>query len=480
MNSTIQNTRKIAHNTAIQIAGKAISTLLGLIGIGMMTRYLGLEQFGWYITAISFLQFIGILIDFGMTPVSAQMLSEPAHDKDQLLRNLLGFRFISAVIFLSLSPAISLLFPYPTEVKQAIALLTISFLAIAMNQVFVGYYQKKLTMHIQAIGDVIGRAVLVIGMWFMITNRAGFLPVMIVVGSASISYMLFLWIVATRATRIRLAFDLHIWKAIMHKSWPIAISIIFNVVYLRGDVILLSWFQKFEEVGLYGAAYRVIDILGQTAMMMMGVILPLLAFSWTHKKRDEFKKQYQQAFDAIMLFAVPVTIGTILLANKIMVFVAGTEFAMAGTPLQILAIAVFGVYFGAIFGHTAVAIDKQKQTMWIYISNAIISLIAYLYFIPRFGMYGAAWVTVFSEIYAGLFLFLVISHYTKESLQYRALVKFLFSSVIMAIGIILLPNLHVVLLAIIGAVIYGIMIILTRAVSRNTLHHIFSPKNKII
>ncbi|MBU1895837.1 oligosaccharide flippase family protein, partial [Patescibacteria group bacterium] len=77
-------TKKIAHNTMVQIVGKIFSTVLGLVALGMMTRYLGAEQFGWYITTIAFLQFVGILIDFGLIPVTAQMMSEPKFDKIKL------------------------------------------------------------------------------------------------------------------------------------------------------------------------------------------------------------------------------------------------------------------------------------------------------------------------------------------------------------------------------------------------------------
>ena len=91
-------TRKIAHNTIIQIVGKVFSTALGLLALGMMTRYLGTEQFGWYITTISFLGFIGILIDFGLIPVTAQMMSEPQHDKKALFKNLISFRFFTALL----------------------------------------------------------------------------------------------------------------------------------------------------------------------------------------------------------------------------------------------------------------------------------------------------------------------------------------------------------------------------------------------
>ncbi len=472
----MSTTRQIAHNTAYQIGGKIISTLLGLVALGLMTRYLGQEKFGWYITTIAFLQFIGILIDFGLIPVTAQMMNEPEHDKNKLFKNLLGFRFTTAIIFLGLAPLISLFFPYPTEVKMAIGLTSISFLAVAMNQVLIGFYQTKMKMHVQALGEIAGRIVLVAGVWMMIQQNAGFVPVMIVVVLASVVYTVVLWLSATRYSTPSLAFDWSIWKSIIKKMWPIAISIIFNVVYLKGDTILLSLFRSQAEVGIYGAAYRVIDILAQTAMMLMGVMLPLLAYHWSRQLKEGFRKHYQQSFDSMMMLAVPMVVGTIILANKIMHLVAGSEFTASGGPLKILILAVFGVYLGAVFGHTAVAINKQKQTMWIYISDAIITLIGYLIFIPLYGMYGAAWMTVFSELYAGILLFLTIRHYSQERLEIKALGKIVLSSIVMGIVLLLLIELNVLLLAVIGIVIYGLSLISLKAISKETLTEILSLK----
>jgi len=470
----MSTTKAIAKNTSVQIIGKITSTALGLIGLGMMTRYLGPEKFGWYITTMSFLQFIGILIDFGLIPVTAQMLSEPAHDKNYLFRNLIGFRLVSAIIFLGLAPLLALLFPYPPQVKIAIVISTLTFLSVAMNQVFIGLYQNKLQMHLSAIGENIGRIVFTVGLWLCIKNQASFLTVMWVVVLNSAVYTLSMWYTAKKFTTITPAFNWPIWKDIMIKMWPIAISVIFNVVYLRGDTVLLSLFKSQHEVGVYGAAYRVIDILAQTSMMLMGVMLPLLTYYWSRNLKANFRKFYQQAFDGMMLFAIPLTIGTIILADKGMNLVA-PEYN-AGAPLKILALAVFGVYLGSVFGHTAVAINKQKQTIWIYVSDAILTLAGYLYFIPKFGMYGAAWMTVFSEIYAGLLLMLTIKYYIKEKLQILTFGKILLSGVLMGFALNYLIDLNVILLMIIGVVVYGLALLGTRAVSKETIKEIFAPK----
>ncbi|HLD31736.1 MAG TPA: flippase [Patescibacteria group bacterium] len=469
----MNTTRAIAFNTGVQIIGKVISTLLGLIAIGLLTRYLGQEQFGWYVTVISFLGFAGILIDFGLIPVTAQMLSEPRYSAQKLLPNLLGFRFLTAVIFFGLVPIVALFFPYNQEIKIAIAFTTISFLAISLNQVFIGFYQNQLKMHLPVIGEIISRLILVAGLGIMVLRQAGFFSLLWMVVVSSIGYTLFMWIYARRYGRTTLAFDLKIWKEISQKMWPIAVSIIFNVVYLKGDVILLSLFRSQTEVGLYGAAYRVLDIVSQTAMMIMGVMLPLLAFQWSRQLRAGFQKLYQQSFDIMMLFSLPLVVGTHLLADKIMVFVAGPQFLAAGIPLRILSWAIFWLFLGAVFAHVAVAINRQKQTMWIYISDAVLTLAGYLYFIPRHGYLGAAYMTVFSEAYAGVLLFLVARHYVQTRLRLISLGKIVLASLVMALFLILYPNLALIWQILGGALIYLLVLFSVRGISPQTWQEIF-------
>ncbi|MBU1896080.1 polysaccharide biosynthesis C-terminal domain-containing protein, partial [Patescibacteria group bacterium] len=418
--------------------------------------------------------FVGILIDFGLIPVTAQMMSEPSFDKIKLFKNLFTYRLITAIIFLGIAPLIALFFPYPIEVKIAISFTTISFLGVAINQVLVGLYQTKLKMYVQAIGENIGRIVLVVGLCLVIFYNQGFVPVMIVVTLSSIAFTLFLLIKARNETPLGFAFDKEIWKAITVKMWPIAISIIFNVVYLKGDIILLSFFRSQTEVGIYGAAYRVIDVLSSTAMLLIGIMLPLLTFHWSRKNKGEFKKYFQLSFDAMMALAIPMSAGVIVLAKPIMTIIAGEKFDASVLPLQILAIAIFGVYLGAVFGHTAVAINRQKQTMWIYISTAIITLTGYLIFIPRYGMYGAAWMTVFSEIYVGIMLFFTIRHYSKERLQLHTLAKIIFSSLVMTASLYLLSSLNVILLVALGVLIYSTMLLALGGISKATIKDILS------
>jgi len=331
-------------------------------------------------------------------------------------------------------------------------------------------------MYIQAIGEVIGRVVLVGGLAFIIYTDSGFMPVMIVLTGASVAYTIYMWWAATKHARPVFRFDMAIWKIITHKMWPIAISIIFNVMYLKGDIVILTLFQDHNTVALYGAAYRVIDILAQMAMMMMGLMLPLLAGAWAEKRREHMHHLYQQSFDMMMLFAVPMVVGGVMLATPLITLVAGDKFQNAGPILSVLLVSTFSLYIGAIYGHLAVALDKQKQTMWIYISNAVLTVAGYFYFIPRYGMWGAAGMTLFSETYAGIMLFLTVKHYLKLTLNVQTFGKILFSALVMAAVLYMFKNLPVLLLIPLGGTVYMLFLFGMGAISKETLTEILRIK----
>lgn len=474
--SNMSLTRKVAHNTLIQFTGKIVSTLLGVIAIAMLTRYLGAERYGWYTTAITFLQFGAIVIDFGLIPVTAQMLSETKGENKTLFQNLLGFRITTAFLFFFLAPLISLFFNYPPQIKIAIAISAISFLGTAINQILIGYYQYKLKMYIQAIGEVVSRVVLIGGLFCVITASASFLNVIWAITFSGIAYTAVLLFSAAKDTPLTPRFDPKVWKAISVKMWPIALSIIFNVVYLKGDVLILTFFRSQTEVGIYGSAYRVVDIMSQTAMMFMGVILPLLAAVFVTKDKERFARRYQKAFDGVFLIAFPVVVGMAVLATPLIRLIAGEEFTPAGIPLQILSLAVLGVYIGSFFGHVAVAINQQKRTLFIYITCAVLTLTGYLVFIPKYGMFGAAWMSVFSELFVGIVLALVIYPLAKVKLNFSIFLKALFASGIMGVGVYFLSFLPVLALVPIGAGIYGGILFLTQAINRETIQEIIKLK----
>ena len=166
-------------------------------------------------------------------------------------------------------------------------------------------------------------------------------------------------------------------------------------------------------------------------------------------------------------------VGIYVLADPLMRLIGGPSFSDGGVILKWLSISILGTSFGMTFGHIVLAINRQKEALLVYGSDALFSLLGYLLFIPRFGWMGAVGVTIFSEIYAGIFLTFISVKYSQVFPKLQTMLKILLSSLGMGI---FLSVLHLSLFPAIfvGIVVYGSLNFVFGIPKPETLKQIFS------
>ena len=114
-------------------------------------------------------------------------------------------------------------------------------------------------------------------------------------------------------------------------------------------------------MGIYGASYRTIEVIGTIPYMFAGIMLPLFTTNWLQKNFDFFKKISQKSFDLMIILALPLAIGTQFVAKEIISLIAGAEFSESGLALQFLITSTALLFISSIFSHLIIAIDKQKN-----------------------------------------------------------------------------------------------------------------------
>lgn len=470
---------KVAHNTLIQIISKIGTSLIGIAVIAIITRYLGQNGFGQYTTILTFLSFFGIIADLGLTLVTTQMVSQPDIDKNKVLSNLFGLRLVTATIFLGLAPLIVFFFPYETIIKLGVAVTTLSFYFISLNQIFIGLFQKELRMDKAVISEIISKAFLLAGTIIAVKLNYGLLGIMLALTiSAAVNFALN-FIFSFSFAKISVRFDKEVWADIMKRSWPLALTIFFNLLYLKTDTLILSLIKSQAEVGIYGAAYRVIDLLITVPFMFAGLILPIMTAAWAKNNTESFKNIIQKSFDIMIIIALPMIIGTQFIATQVMTLVAGTDFALSGTILKILIIAASVVFIGTIFSHAIIAINRQKTLIWPYFFTSITALAGYIIFIPIYSYYGAAWVTIYSETIITIFTVYLLWKHTRLLPKFTIFFKALAASVLMAATLYIVSsiynNLFITITA--GALSYILFLYLMRGLNFISFRELLSlPK----
>ncbi len=465
----------IARNTLIQISGRTASTLFGLLALAAVTRYLGQEKFGWYTTVATFLQFFAILADFGLTLIGAQMIAEPNANEEKIISNLFTLRLFISTLFFGSALLLIFFFPYPLIIKQGVWVLTASLFAATLQNILMGLFQKHLRMDKVAWGDAGGRFIIFLGYLACIKFGWGLLPILGMSVIANVGQFSFLLYFARKMAKIKLRLDWLQQREIFKRSWPIAISIAFNLIYLKADIIILSLVRPQTEVGLYGAAYRIIDVAASIPVMFMGILLPHLTASW-HSDKEKFKHYFRRAFDFMSLLGLPFVLGGIYLARPLMTLLAGPEFAASGSYLRILLVALFAIFFGALTGHTIVAFNKQRKMIWGYLATAILSLIGYLIFIPRYGAFGAGWITVFSEVLIMILTSAMVAKTFWVRPSFHIFGKSLLSSFLMILAMRFIPLPHFVYTLLLGGAVYIIMIFLTGGLTKKMVMEIIKNK----
>jgi len=467
--------RKVAFNTIVQFIGKSLGTVLGLFTVALMTRYLGTEGFGWYSTVITYLSFFGILIEFGLHITTLQLVGEKKYSEQKLLSNVFTLRLLSAVVAFSLAPIIVWAFPYSLAVKWGVVIATGSFICITLNQIMIAVLQLHLKMQVASFAEIAGRTMLFATVLLGVIQDWGFLYIMLAIVAGSFTQFIINFVIARKYITFQFAYDPKIWKIIITRSWPIGLSIFFNLLYLKSDILILSLTHTPADVGVYGATYRFLDVLTTIPAMFMGLILARLRERWVSGDLPGFQRIFQKAFDFLAILVMPMIAGTVMIADHIILIIAGAEFTASIPVLQIIIFTLGAIFLGGgFFGYTIIALNKQREVMMKYGLTAILSLSLYVWAIIHYSYYGAAWVTLFSEYFISVLLMMTVVRTIGYWPRLTVFFKSIFASLIMAGSIYFIRDMHVAIILLVAAGIYSVTLLAVRGVSITMIKEMLS------
>ncbi len=394
--------RALALSTIVQVAGKVLSTVTGIVIISLMTRRLGASGFGDYSTANAFLQIFALTMDLGINVTFPAMLGERANDEafqKRALSAVFTLRTIMSVgMLLVVAPIIGFLWPFPWEVKLAIIALSLSYVFPGLQQILIGVQQQRLRMTTSAIAENIGRLTTIAGL--LVSPFFGWGVVAqcwIISMSSAFVFAINVWS-TQRYLPLRWNWDPGFWRMLLTRSWPVGVSIALNLIYYKADALILQHFRPIAEVGVYGAAYRILEVLITIPFLYAGVLLPILSHTWKERRPEDVSVLISRSLDVMLLLIVPLMVGVRWFGVPVMTFISGPEFAFSGVLARILMLGVAAIYLNTILSHAIVAFQAQRKMLPAYIIVALLTLAGYFFYIPRAGATAAAWLTVFSEV----------------------------------------------------------------------------------
>jgi O-antigen/teichoic acid export membrane protein len=382
---------------AIRGFGYAVGVLLAAVASVFLLRYLGVVEFGRYVTVLSLIAIVSGVTDAGLTAVGARDLAlrPPGVSRQRLLANLLGLRIVLTPLGVLGAVLFALIAGYDRTLVLGTLLAGIGLVLINLQATTMLPLSVELQIGRLTAVEVLRQAAAVVTIGILVAAGASLLPffaAQIVVGVVVL--LVTPWLVG-RASVVPPAFERAEWRTLVREALPMAAALIMNVIYFRLLIILMSLLATAAATGLFATSFRIFEILFGIPVLVLSVALPVLATS--RAERERIRYQLQRMTEIAAVAAAYFMLAVLILAEPLIRLLAGPEYEDAVPVLRIQSIALIAVFLGQVWQLGLIAIRRQSA---LAVANGVALLLVLglgISVIPSFEETGAAVVAVLGE-----------------------------------------------------------------------------------
>lgn len=449
--------KRIARNNLFLLSGQITNIVLGFFYFVYMARYLGAKDLGILSFAISFTVILGLIGDLGLSSLTTREVSRDQSLAPKYLGNIFSMKILLAIINIVVAAIVINILGYSEQTIRVVYIITLSNIATNFTQMFNSIFQAFERFEFQSFGVILNTILMAIGVFFGVNQNFDliyFAFTYLIVNAITLAYS---FLVCLKEFMIPgLKTDWNFWKKIALESIPFWLNSVFVIIYFKTDMVMLSMMKGDAAVGWYAASYRLIDSLCFIPVVFMSTMYPV--FSRFHvSSRDSLEFAFKKSFKLLAIIAIPIGIGTTILAERIIVLIYGIQYTPSVVALQILIWASVLSFINYTPSTFLTSTNRQRTLMIFTFIGASLNIILNFILIPRFSYSGAAIATVSTELVVGLLMIYNIHKVQNLSdLLSDVIFKSLVAGLIMGIFILIFQNYALILLIILAAILYFI------------------------
>jgi O-antigen/teichoic acid export membrane protein len=395
--------RRVAKNTFVLVALKILTPALAIALVFTLSRYLGVAGLGRYTLAFSFLSVFNAIAPLGLYAVITR---EGARDRaalEHLLGNAITLCAISSVFLTAAMMGLAYILDYDPATRTAIVILSLAILPGTIGMLQEGACVALERMDYIAIATIAEYALKVgAGISLLLMGYGLESVLFIAVLGRVIACIISERLLSSQGIPIRLTLQGGTIKELLSLAPTFLLIAIFATLYWRIDTFMLSQFRPMEDVGYYGAAWRILELVMVFPQSLCLSLYPQIS-SAAVKDLRQLNWIGRSAMRYLMTISLPAAIGVILLAEPILTLLYGQAFVEATSTFSILIFTL--VPYSVVRYHAYVLVGANHQRMDLLL-NAIMSgvnVVLNLILIPRYSYLGAAIATFVSICTYGVF-----------------------------------------------------------------------------
>jgi O-antigen/teichoic acid export membrane protein len=394
---------KTRRDLLIAFASQFGFKLLGFAVLALMARRLSQTEYGKLMFALTLCDMTVLVTDLGASTDLARRVAAAPGEARARLEAVLSARLPLLAAYLVLLPAwVAVTKPDALAVAAAIAVYSVCKDAY---RTYSSLFQGLRHIEYSAAAFGISLLVLVAGVAAAATTGAGLAWM---TGAYVLSGAVLLGVAAgitrLRIGPVRLRGGWRLMQRVFAGSvWLFVLSIA-GLVHFAADTVMLGYMQPYAEVARYQAAAKLLEASQFVVRPLTLILLPVCAALASRQQWDDLRRLMHKMFAGMAVLGVAAWAFVALLSVPIIRIVYTATYDDSAPVLRVLYLSVPGLYTATVAMLLASSTMREKRAVFIMALGVALNVALNLVAIPRYGALGAAWVTVASQSFVGVWL----------------------------------------------------------------------------
>lgn len=418
--------KKVIGNTGWLIFDRVLRMTVGIYVTVWVARYLGPEQFGLLNYAFALTAIISLLSTLGLEQIIIRDLV-----KDPSLKNVtLGTSFVLKLSGSFFSIILSILIVSLMRPGEYLTIFIVAIIALGTlfqsSDVIDLFFKSQVESKYPVLSKSIPFIIINLFKIYLILNNAPLIA-FAWAAMAEVAFGALGLLIAYRLTKNNIKewkFTYKRAKELLSESWPLLLSGIAVLIYMRIDQIMLGQIVGDTSVGHYSAALKLSEVWYTIPIAIMNSATPIITKSFT-TDLNQYYVRLQKLFNLMTLIGLGLAVPTTFLAPFIIQVIYGKEYLVSAPILSIHIWTSIFVGWGLLRDMVLVTQSLVKIILVTTFIGAICNVLLNLILIPHYFGVGAAWATLISQVFS-VSLVLLLFRQTRifTGMQIKSLFKF--------------------------------------------------------
>lgn len=457
---------------AVRIVGYLAGVAVSVFASALLLRHLGVVAVGYYVTVLSLVTLAALVTEAGLAAIGVRELSTlPAELAGGFFRSLSGLRLVCVCVGVLFAVGFALLSGYSSTLVLGTAIAGAGVVLATTQTTYSLPLLARLQLGWVTAVEVLrqlGTTVVIIA---LVIAGAPLLPFWSATIPAGLAATVMGAYLVRRSMPLLPAFDREVWASLLRRTLPYSMAAAVGVVYFRLAILIMSHVSSGLQTGYFGASFRIIEILFVVPQLIVGSTLPIFSRA---ARDDRARLDYAlgRTFDVCLLLGLAVGLSLVTGASFIIEVIAGPKFAPAVDVLRIQGIALISTFMGAVLGYALLSLGRYRELLLVNLAVLTLSGVLTAVLASSYGAVGAASATTAVEIlYTAMLAAAVLRAGVRPQISLGAMPRAVLAALLGALA--LAPaGLPDVLRPVLALAVYGVALLVLRAVPRELLEQI--------